>query len=72
MVPPGNVASWPMQATYAVKGDWAGLHKHNQKAAPKAAAAAKAPAGPPDDLTNYPRDWPADRNSAQRERHIDL
>jgi predicted flap endonuclease-1-like 5' DNA nuclease len=51
MVPPGNVATWPMQATYAVKGDWAGLAKHNQKAAPKAAAAAAAPAGPPDDLT---------------------
>ena len=52
MVPPGNVATWPMQATYAVKGDWAGLAKHNQKAAPaKAGAAAKAPAGPPDDLT---------------------
>lgn len=52
MVPPGNIASWPMQATYAVKGDWAGLAKHNQKAAPaKAAAAAQVPAGPPDDLT---------------------
>ena len=32
MVPPANVATWPMQATYAAKGDWQGLMKHNQKA----------------------------------------
>ena len=32
MVPPGNVATWPMQATYAVKGDWQGLMKHNHQA----------------------------------------
>jgi predicted flap endonuclease-1-like 5' DNA nuclease len=56
MVPPQNVATWPMQATYAAKGDWQGLMKHNQKASrasartakPKAAAAATAA---PDDLT---------------------
>ena len=32
MMPPGNVATWPMQATYAAKGDWQGLMKHNEKA----------------------------------------
>jgi len=55
MAPPANVATWPMQATYAAKGDWQGLMKHNQKgskaksktAKPKAASAA----GSPDDLT---------------------
>src|SRR4029079_9877338 len=60
MMPPGNVATWPMQATYAVKGDWQGLMKHNEKAmagqakpvaAAAAAAAASAAAAPPDDLT---------------------
>jgi predicted flap endonuclease-1-like 5' DNA nuclease len=48
MVPPGNVATWPMQATYAVKGDWQGLMKHNEKATasrPRAAAAAGAAGG---------------------------
>ncbi len=40
MVPPGNVATWPMQATYAVKGDWQGLMKHNQKATAAAQPAA--------------------------------
>jgi predicted flap endonuclease-1-like 5' DNA nuclease len=55
MVPPANVASWPMQASLAAKGDWQGLMKYNQRgsepkhrAAPKAKA---APAAPPDDLT---------------------
>jgi predicted flap endonuclease-1-like 5' DNA nuclease len=58
MMPPGNVATWPMQATYAVKGDWQGLMKHNEKAmagkakpVAAAAAAASAAAAPPDDLT---------------------
>jgi predicted flap endonuclease-1-like 5' DNA nuclease len=56
MMPPGNVATWPMQATYATKGDWQGLMKHNEKAMagkPRAAAAAAATAvaAAPDDLT---------------------
>ncbi len=48
MMPPGNVATWPMQATYAVKGDWQGLMKHNEKATasrPRAASAAAGAAG---------------------------
>ncbi len=58
MVPPANVASWPMQASFAAKGDWQGLMKYNQRAsggsAKKAAKATKskaAKAAPPDDLT---------------------
>ena len=55
MVPPANVASWPMQASYAAKGDWQGLMKHNRRASePSHAAATKskaAKAAPPDDLT---------------------
>ncbi len=55
MVPPANVASWPMQASYAAKGDWQGLMKYNKRGSepshhagskPKAAKAAA-----PDDLT---------------------
>ncbi len=55
MVPPANVASWPMQASYAAKGDWQGLMKYNKRGSepshsggskPKAAKAAAA-----DDLT---------------------
>ncbi len=56
MVPPANVASWPMQASYAARGDWQGLMKYNNKRAEpkhagekKKAAATKAAA--PDDLT---------------------
>jgi predicted flap endonuclease-1-like 5' DNA nuclease len=51
-----NVSTWPMQASYAVKGDWRGMAKYNERqshqgrAAPaKAKAAPKAPK--PDDLT---------------------
>ena len=57
MMPPGNVATWPMQASYATKGDWQGLMKHNEKAmagkprAAAAAGAATAVATAPDDLT---------------------
>jgi predicted flap endonuclease-1-like 5' DNA nuclease len=54
MVPPGNVASWPMQATYAEKGDWQGLMKYNAQAAksrPAPQRAATAAAEPTDDLT---------------------
>jgi len=57
MMPPGNVATWPMQASYATKGDWQGLMKHNEKAMAgkakpaAAAAAATAVAAAPDDLT---------------------
>ncbi len=42
MVPPGDVATWPMQATYAVKGDWQGLMKHNEREMSKAKPAAVA------------------------------
>ena len=31
MTPPGNVSTWPMQASLASKGDWQGLMKHNEK-----------------------------------------
>jgi predicted flap endonuclease-1-like 5' DNA nuclease len=57
MVAPGNVATWPMQASYAVGGDWRGLSKYNQKAAKgKAPTQRTAPAKAatperPDDLT---------------------
>ena len=55
MVPPANVASWPMQATYAAKGDWQGLMKYNKRGSePSHHAATKskaATAAPPDDLT---------------------
>ena len=57
MLAPGNVATWPMQASYAVSGDWRGLSKYNQKAAKgkapasKAAPAKAAATEKPDDLT---------------------
>ena len=56
MAPPANVASWPMQASLASKGDWQGLMKYNNQAArsrPAAqpAAAAVAVAEPSQDLT---------------------
>jgi len=59
MPAPTNIGTWPMQASYAVKGDWRGLGKYNQKstkgkastAAAKPAPAAAAPAAKPDDLT---------------------
>ena len=55
MAPPANVATWPMQATYAAKGDWQGLMKHNQKGTQAKSKAAKpkagAAAGASDDLT---------------------
>ena len=48
MMPPGNVATWPMQASYATKGDWQGLMKHNEKAmaGKPSAAAARRPRRP--------------------------
>jgi predicted flap endonuclease-1-like 5' DNA nuclease len=59
MTAPSNIATWPMQADYAVRGDWRGLAKYNQKGAtgkasapkPKAASATAASAGKPDDFT---------------------
>ena len=55
MTPPGNVSTWPMQASYASKGDWQGLMKHNEKqrasAKPAAPRTGTAVAAPPDDLT---------------------
>ena len=47
MTAPANIATWPMQADYAVRGDWRGLAKYNQKAATGKAAAPKAKAAPP-------------------------
>ena len=39
MVPPANVGTWPMQASYAASGDWQGLMKYNKKArSPQASA----------------------------------
>jgi predicted flap endonuclease-1-like 5' DNA nuclease len=57
MSPPAGVGTWPMQASYAARGDWQGLMKYNQKrsraATPKAPAPAAqpAPSAAPDDLT---------------------
>ncbi len=55
MVPPGNVASWPMQASYAASGDWQGLMKYNKQHAEPShhtgGAKPKAKAAAPDDLT---------------------
>jgi predicted flap endonuclease-1-like 5' DNA nuclease len=57
MTAPSNIATWPMQADYAVRGDWRGLAKYNQKGSagkaskPKAAPPAAAPAAKPDDFT---------------------
>ena len=41
MTPPGNVSTWPMQASLASKGDWQGLMKLNEKQ--RATAKASAP-----------------------------
>jgi predicted flap endonuclease-1-like 5' DNA nuclease len=55
MAPPANVGTWPMQASFAAKGDWQGLMKYNKKqsssshGATKKAASSKAAAH--DDLT---------------------
>jgi predicted flap endonuclease-1-like 5' DNA nuclease len=56
MSPPAGVGSWPMQASFAARGDWQGLMKYNQKrtrATPTKAptSAPQAPAAAPDDLT---------------------
>ena len=55
MTPPGNVSTWPMQASLASKGDWQGLMKLNEKqratAKPAAPRTDTAAAAPPDDLT---------------------
>jgi len=57
MAPPANVGTWPMQASYAAKGDWQGLMKYNKKNSEPShsgsakAKAPKAKAAPPDDLT---------------------
>jgi predicted flap endonuclease-1-like 5' DNA nuclease len=56
MAPPANVGTWPMQASFAAKGDWQGLMKYNKKqstagqgATKKKAASSKTAAH--DDLT---------------------
>jgi predicted flap endonuclease-1-like 5' DNA nuclease len=56
MVPPANVGTWPMQASFAARGDWQGLMKYNKKASKPASGAKKASSKPaakasPDDLT---------------------
>ncbi len=55
MVPPANVATWPMQASYAAKGDWQGLMKYNSRGSEPSHQAATKPkaakAAAPDDLT---------------------
>ena len=57
MAPPANVGTWPMQASYAAKGDWQGLMKYNKRSSEPShsgtskAKAPKAKAAPPDDLT---------------------
>jgi len=57
MAPPANVGSWPMQASYAAKGDWQGLMKYNKRSSEPShsgtskSKAPKAKAAPPDDLT---------------------
>ena len=56
MIPPANVASWPMQASFAASGDWQGLMKYNAKGSEPThhAASSKsngAKAAAPDDLT---------------------
>ena len=42
MAPPANVATWPMQASLASKGDWQGLMKYNNQAAKSRPAAQPA------------------------------
>jgi predicted flap endonuclease-1-like 5' DNA nuclease len=57
MAPPANVGSWPMQASYAAKGDWQGLMKYNKRGSEPSRSSAstskapKAKAAAPDDLT---------------------
>ena len=57
MTAPSNIGTWPMQADFAVRGDWRGLAKYNQKgatgkaSAPKPKATPAAPAAKPDDFT---------------------
>ena len=56
MVPPANVASWPMQASYAAKGDWQGLMKYNKRASEPSHSGGdqgegRRKAAAPDDLT---------------------
>ena len=55
MVPPANVATWPMQASYTAKGDWQGLMKYNSRGSEPSHQAATKPkaakAAAPDDLT---------------------
>ena len=55
MAPPANVGTWPMQASYAARGDWQGLMKYNKQgpspATDTAAKSKPAKAAAPDDLT---------------------
>ncbi len=62
MTPPASIGSWPTEADFAARGDWAGLMKYIQKnqskskskTSKKQAKTAKseaAPKGKPDDLT---------------------
>jgi uncharacterized membrane protein len=57
IVPPASLGTWPMQASFAAKGDWQALNKYNAKSAgssgPKAKAAKSTPTAKAttDDLT---------------------
>ncbi len=50
-----NVSTWPMQASYAAKGDWRGLAKYNQRRSRQGSTPAKSKGAPDasksDDLT---------------------
>ena len=56
MAPPAGVGTWPMQASFAARGDWQGLQRYNQKRtratpAKSSTSAPRAAAAAPDDLT---------------------
>ena len=56
MAPPAGVGTWPMQASFAARGDWQGLQRYNQKRtratpAKSSASATRAATASPDDLT---------------------
>ena len=78
MAPPANVGTWPMQASYAAKGDWQGLMKYNKKNAEpshsdggegKGSQGQGRAAGRPDPAQ---RDRATDLVDPERWRHHDL
>ena len=44
MTPPAGVGTWPMQASFAARGDWQGLQRYNQKRTRATPAKTSAPA----------------------------